>query len=141
MAPFYGWGSTAWRLEPIRGGSLLFTTTFPEIPGTHFIDLRRMKGHPVVLSMEPQDWESSALSTRPFLHFGLQVQSCMWGILYKILIENPRNAAFWNYRLIIVFFDLQEFGKKPCTCWFKQRRKKIVGKTNSWLPTKNHKHL
>ena len=31
-------------LEPIRGGSLLFTTKFPEIPGTHFIDLRRMKG-------------------------------------------------------------------------------------------------
>ena len=25
------------------GGSLLFTTKFPEIPGTHFIDLERMK--------------------------------------------------------------------------------------------------
>ena len=35
MAPFYGWGSTASRLEPLRRGSLLFTTTFPEIPGTH----------------------------------------------------------------------------------------------------------
>ena len=34
MAPFYGWGSTASRLEPLRGGSLLFTTKFPEIPGT-----------------------------------------------------------------------------------------------------------
>ena len=44
MAPFYGWGSTASRLEPLRGGSLLFTTKFPDIPGTHFIDLRRMKG-------------------------------------------------------------------------------------------------
>ena len=44
MAPFYGWGSTASRLEPLRGGSLLFTTKFPEVPGTHFIDLRRMKG-------------------------------------------------------------------------------------------------
>ena len=30
---FYGWGSTASRLEPLRGGSLLFTTKFPEIPG------------------------------------------------------------------------------------------------------------
>ena len=38
MAPFYGWGSTASRLEPLRGGSLLFTTKFPEVPGTHFID-------------------------------------------------------------------------------------------------------
>ena len=44
MAPFYGWVSTASRLEPLRGGSLLFTTKFPEIPGTHFIDLGRMKG-------------------------------------------------------------------------------------------------
>ena len=28
MAPFYGWISTASRLESLRGGSLLFTTTF-----------------------------------------------------------------------------------------------------------------
>ena len=32
MAPFYGWGSTASRLEPLRGGSLLFTTKFSETP-------------------------------------------------------------------------------------------------------------
>ena len=44
MAPFHGWGSTASRLQPLRGGSLLFTIQFPEIPGTPFIDLRRMKG-------------------------------------------------------------------------------------------------
>ena len=31
MAPFYGWGSTASRLEPLQGGSLLFTTKLPEI--------------------------------------------------------------------------------------------------------------
>ena len=43
MAPFYGWVSTASRLEPLRRGSLLFTIKFPEIPGTHFIDLRMMK--------------------------------------------------------------------------------------------------
>ena len=42
MAPFYGWGSTSSRLEPLQGGSLLLTTKFPEIPGTHCIDLRRM---------------------------------------------------------------------------------------------------
>ena len=41
MAPFYGRGSTASRLEPLRGGSLLSTAKFPEIPGTHFIDLER----------------------------------------------------------------------------------------------------
>ena len=44
MAPFYEWDSTASRLEPLRRGSLLFTIQFPEIPGTHFIDLVRMKG-------------------------------------------------------------------------------------------------
>ena len=33
MAPFYGWGSTASRLQPLRGGSLLFTIQFPEISG------------------------------------------------------------------------------------------------------------
>ena len=43
MASFYGWGSTASRLEPLQGGSLRFTTKFPETPGTHFIDLKRMK--------------------------------------------------------------------------------------------------
>ena len=44
MAPFYGWGSTASRRQLLRGGSLLFTIQFPESPGTHFIDLGRMKG-------------------------------------------------------------------------------------------------
>ena len=32
------------RLESLRGGSLLFTTKFPEIAGTCFIDLERMEG-------------------------------------------------------------------------------------------------
>ena len=44
MAPFYVWGSTASRLQPLQGGSLLFTTKLQEIPGTHFIDLGKMKG-------------------------------------------------------------------------------------------------
>ena len=44
MVPFLGWDSTASRLERLRGGSLLFTTKSPEIPGTDFIDLGRMKG-------------------------------------------------------------------------------------------------
>ena len=38
---FYRWASAATRLEPLRGGSLLFTPKFLEIPGTHFIDLGR----------------------------------------------------------------------------------------------------
>ena len=43
MAPFYGWGSTASRLEPLRGDSLIFATKFSEILGTHFIVLGKMK--------------------------------------------------------------------------------------------------
>ena len=39
MPPFYVWGSTGSRLVPLRVGSLLFTTKFPDIPGTHFIKL------------------------------------------------------------------------------------------------------
>ena len=44
LTPFYGWGSTAPKLEPLRGGSLIFTAKFPEIYGTHLTDLGRMKG-------------------------------------------------------------------------------------------------
>ena len=44
MAPSCGQNSTGSRLAPLRGGSLLFTTQFLEIPGTHFMDLGKMKG-------------------------------------------------------------------------------------------------
>ena len=42
---FYGWCSTASKATgPLQGGSLLFfTSKFPEIPGTHLTELRRMK--------------------------------------------------------------------------------------------------
>ena len=30
--------------EPLRGDSLLLTTQSPGVPGTHLIDLERMKG-------------------------------------------------------------------------------------------------
>ena len=45
MAAFYVWGSTVsiGLTEPLRGGSLLFTTKSPGGPGTHFINLRRME--------------------------------------------------------------------------------------------------
>ena len=53
MAPFYGWGITASSLETLRGGSLLFSTKSPEIPGTHFIDLGGMKGW---VDLEDTQW-------------------------------------------------------------------------------------
>ena len=40
MLPFYGWGWTTSRLDPLWGGSLLYNTKFPEVPRTHFIKLQ-----------------------------------------------------------------------------------------------------
>ena len=44
MTPFYGWGSTVSRLQPLRGDSLRFTTNCPKNSGTHLTDLGRMNG-------------------------------------------------------------------------------------------------
>ena len=44
MAPFYGWGSTASRLQShFEEAVYFFTTKLPEIPGTNLIELGRMK--------------------------------------------------------------------------------------------------
>ena len=64
MGPFYGWGSTAPRLEPLRGGSLHLTTKSPEIEDER---LSRPWCHPVVWNTGALDWKSSALTTRPLL--------------------------------------------------------------------------
>ena len=42
MSPFYRWVSTASKLESLQGDSLHFTNELPEIPGTYFIDLRKI---------------------------------------------------------------------------------------------------
>ena len=52
-APFCGQGSTTSQLKPLRRGTLLFTTKFPEIPSNHFIDLGRMKG---LVELEATQW-------------------------------------------------------------------------------------
>ena len=44
MAPFYGWGSTISRLQSYYEVSLLFTTQSRGVPGTHIIDLGKIKG-------------------------------------------------------------------------------------------------
>ena len=73
MALFYGWGSTASRLVPLRGGSLLFTTKFPDIRPRKDERLSRPWSHPVVLNTGPLDWESSAITTRPLLFSELYI--------------------------------------------------------------------
>ena len=56
MASFHGWGAIAsWLVEPLQGGSLPFLTKFPEIPDTHFINPRRMKG---LLNLGATQWFS-----------------------------------------------------------------------------------
>ena len=104
MALFYGWGSTASRPAPLRAGSLLFSTKSPEIPGTRFIDLGRMKGWVNLgatwcfWTRDTVDWESSVLSTMPLLHKGGFIIAHIRGIyliwclinIWKLLLENPQ---------------------------------------------------
>ena len=87
MVPFHGWGLTASRLEPLRWGSLLSTTKFPEIPGTH---LSQTWNHPLVLNTGPLDWESSTLTTRPLLPVRL----------FNNYASN--NPFSWNWDILIV---------------------------------------
>ena len=54
MDPFYRWGSTASRLQPLRGVSLLFTIQFPEIQTELTLE------PPIGFEQGPLDWESSA---------------------------------------------------------------------------------
>ena len=47
MAPFHGWGSTAWRLQSHykkKGDSFLVTNKSPKISGTHLIDIEKIRG-------------------------------------------------------------------------------------------------
>ena len=43
MNSFYGWVLIDSRLDPLRGGSLLFIIQVTEIPGNHFIELGKKK--------------------------------------------------------------------------------------------------
>ena len=42
--PFLWMGFNCLKTRAFSRGQFTFTTKFPEIPGTHFIDLGRMKG-------------------------------------------------------------------------------------------------
>ena len=58
--------------KPLQGGSLLFTTKFPEILGTHLTKFGRIKGWvdlgATQLTLElPMDWESKTLTTMSLL--------------------------------------------------------------------------
>ena len=124
MAPFYGRGSTASRLDPLRGGSFLFTTKYPGITGTHFINLGRVKGCANlraiqrILNKGPMDWESSALTNMPLHHTFLLYHRVHWVInspfkntLHPLSCQVPLDlttaqaSLFRKSPLYIVFCD------------------------------------
>ena len=88
MAPFYGWSSTASKLEPLRGGSLLFTTKFPQIPGTHFIDLGRMEGW---VDLGATRWFALILMVRRCLAMSLRISPCLYSLFHSCII------VLWTY--------------------------------------------
>ena len=44
MYSFYRWVSTAFKARATSRWQFTFTTKFPEVPGTYFIDLGKMNG-------------------------------------------------------------------------------------------------
>ena len=61
ISPFYIWGSTASRLEPLRGGNSWYSFDRPPKDER----LSQPWCHPLVLKTGPLSWESSALTTIP----------------------------------------------------------------------------
>ena len=69
MAPFYGWGSTASRLQSHY--------EFPGVPGTQMIDLGRMKGWvdlepPSGLKPGPLDYKIFPLTELKLYRIGIK---------------------------------------------------------------------
>ena len=113
MAPFSGWSSTASKLEPLRGGSLLFTTKFPQIPGTHFIDLGRMKGW---VDLGATRWFALILIVRRCLAMSLRISPCLYSLFHPCIIVlwtylRLKNACTmevnmdWRFLIISIFMD------------------------------------
>ena len=99
MAPFYGWGSTASRLESLQEGSLLFTTLFPEIPGRHFINLNRWKAESTVEPPGGFEHRTSRLGIQCLNHWAIAPiwQTC--SLEYNIVLKQYKII---NRKWIIV---------------------------------------
>ena len=97
MVHFYGWGSTASRLEPLRGGSLLFTTKSQKFLILTYRPrkderLSRPWSHPLVLNTGSLNWESSALTTRPLFHkikrnTNSSLNQCIFSLKLSLIIS------------------------------------------------------
>ena len=92
MAHFYGWGSTASRIEPLHGGSLLFTTSPQKFLVLTSSTSEEWKAEsnlepPRCFEHETLDWESSALTTTRIL--SSHPKSFLAGIyLFRVNIRN-----------------------------------------------------
>ena len=116
MALFYGWGSAA-LLESLWGDGLLFTTKFPEIPGTHLIDLRRMKCW-VDLGATQWFWTWDLLNGNPvdeplglfsiLLHSGLQLTL----LLFELPLYNFGELCYPIYHSSTILTQYS-----PPYCW------------------------
>ena len=84
LAPFYGWDSTASRLEPFRGGSLLFTSKFPwyMIECQYFLHISFKKQTSVNVLVEsvpqPTTLVEKQMSCFPELLFQKQGRNKLW---------------------------------------------------------------
>ena len=68
VAPFYRWGSTVSKLEPLWGGNLLFTIKFLKISGIH---LSTSEGWEAESTLEPPsgfDYKTPGLGTQRLNH-------------------------------------------------------------------------
>ena len=117
MAPFYGWGSTASRLEPLRGGSLLFTTKFPKNSSYSFYQPRTGErlswpwSHPAVLKSK----EQSKLYISDYLCSGVGVvwlrdatsEGLVLGLPSPFLKIEKQNPNFWKESLNFVHLNVK----------------------------------
>ena len=94
MAPFYGWGSTVSRLQPLRGDSLLFTIQFPLTCNVrnavkYWIILYRKRSNNVV---------------SPTFHQWWLLCDCYFLILNIVFIHRETSAFCFVLLLLFFFF-------------------------------------
>ena len=138
MAPFYGWGSNVSRLEPLRWGSLLFTTKFPEIPGTHFNDLERTNGW-VDLGATQWFWTWDPWIKNPapwpLGHRSLNKYKCLLSmplIMYILFVVKVRKTCYrkkWKTESLKPIH-----WKRRCQlqCLVSTKMSHILNQTSSW---------
>ena len=111
-ALFYGWGSTALSLEPLGGGSLLFTNKFPEISDTNFLDLGRMKAWFSLGATQWfwtwDPWIVNLISTRLLLKFYIYEhwnQDCYskYKVTRQISFPGKRKRNIFRFKASVCF--------------------------------------